>query len=382
MVVVQLLTQFVTAVLGGYLAFSTHIVPSTHEHIHPEPTQQQEIDADSGEAGTVHQGKLQVLHPEYEFGGAIPKILIESAEYQKAAVSDAAREVATATPTHLTLASTVEDALVNIYCSYKTDSYERITTGTGFFINKNGVLLTNAHVAQFLLLSEAGGNIHDAHCFLRGGDPAEPLYKVELLYISPIWVNANVHVIAEEHPTGTGERDYALLYVSEPIGNNALPAEFPVLPTDSSLLSRYTSGTRVLAGGFPATADSIQNNSVILHPTIASTTVGELYTFGSNYADVFDISSSTVGARGSSGGPIVRSDGKAIGLIVTKGDSQKDGGHGLRAITLSYIDRTIREETGFSLIQNTSGDIAHRGAVFRKVLAPFLSRLLSDELSS
>lgn len=114
---------------------------------------------------------------------------------------------------------------------------------------------------------------------------------------------------------------------------------------------------------------------------LAETRVGTLYTFGSNYADLFSISESPVGEQGASGGPIVWNDSKSvIGLIVTKGDTATEGEHSLRALTLSYIDRTITEETGFPLKDNMQGDVALRGDIFKKAMVPFLAGILEDEL--
>ncbi len=61
--------------------------------------------------------------------------------------------------------------------------------------------------------------------------------------------------------------------------------------------------------------------STDLIPQKASTTVSELYTFGSNYADVFSIKGSVVGEEGASGGPVLNAKGDVIGIIVTRGSS-------------------------------------------------------------
>ena len=73
-------------------------------------------------------------------------------------------------------------------------------------------------------------------------------------------------------------------------------------------------------------------------------------------------------------------DGTVRGLIVTKGDALTDGTKSLRALSLAYINTTIREETGFDLPATLEENIPRRGEIFRKALVPFLSSLLEDAL--
>jgi hypothetical protein len=215
---------------------------------------------------------------------------------------------------------------------------------------------------------------------VRSGDPATPRYKAELLFISPTWISHNAKLITEETPRGTGEFDYALLYVARTLDETALPTAFPAIPVDTAFLSKSLTNAHVLTAGYPAEKLFRDGADAKLIPKVASTTIHELYTFGSNYADIFSIGSTRVGEQGASGGPIVLPAKGAIGLIVTKGDELTDGASSLRGLTLSYIDRTIQEETGFSLIQNTQGDLPFRSEVFTKALAPFLGQLLTYEL--
>lgn len=304
--------------------------------------------------------------------GSIPDILRQSVTFQQAAVNDApGQNLYTTNPL---------DALVNIFCTFTTKNYIRTTTGTGFFVQSNGVIMTNAHVAQFLLI---GGSdlLGKADCVIRHGNPASTAYEAKLLYIPPAWIKQNAAIIDAEVPTGTGERDYALLYVTKSLTGEPLPARFPALAVDTELLPISITESVVSAAGYPAT-DLIKNGaSTPLLPRQATTTISELYTFGSNYADVFAIRGSVVGAEGSSGGPVVNSAGKVIGMIVTRGDDSTDGAGSLRAISLSHIERTMQEETGFSFERNISGNLPYRSDIFMTTLAPFLLGLLSVELS-
>ena len=380
MVLVELFQQAIVGILVGYLAITNALA----EQIEPLfPTERPD-------AVAVHTTKeitseevekeLASLPSEYERGGAIPSILIANTAYQQAAVSGAASTSEMFPGAGKNRTQQVADALLSIYCEYRTDEYLRVTTGTGFFVHEKGIVLTNAHVAQFLLLAEANERIQDAECVLRSGDPAKPRYRAELLYISPLWISENAKLISEERPVGTGERDYALLYAAEAVDQSALPAVFPYLPLDTSLLSRRTTGEEMLIAGYLPESLSKDSTQSVLTPVIASSTVGELYTFGSNYADVIDLSDSPVGAHGASGGPVVQSDGTVIGIIATKGDPETGGSQSLRALTLSYVDRTMIEETSHSLLRNLEGDPAVRGAIFRQALVPTLSKLLLSEL--
>lgn len=304
------------------------------------------------------------------FGSTIPDILLKSSQYQQAALGAA---------TGLTGSTTSDplSAIVNIFCTFKTSEYIRTTTGTGFFIDPDGVIMTNAHIAQFLLL-EKTDSFGDADCTIRNGSPAAPRYKADLLYIPPAWIKQNASLINATAPMGTGERDYALLYVSEDISGSPLPATFPSLTFNDDLLPTSVREDRVVAAGYPA-RDLLKNGaSSDLLARKATTSISELYTFGSNYADVFSVRGSVVGAEGSSGGPIVNTEGAVIGMIATRGNDDSDGAGSLRAITLSHINRTIEEETGFSLAENMAGDLPYRAKVFADTMTPFLIELLEE----
>jgi S1-C subfamily serine protease len=301
--------------------------------------------------------------------GLLPDILIKNASYQKAALVESIDpEIAGATAL---------EALVNIYCTYKSDRYIKTTTGTGFFIDTDGVILTNAHVAQFLLLEGIAG---DAECSIRSGNPATPRYNADLLYISPKWVAEHAKLINDPAPKGTGERDYALLYVTSGTDGNPMPKDFPALPVDTATLRLSIIDDEVSATGYPAEAMLQSGAKTALVPKQATTTIGELMTFSTNLIDVFTIRGTAIGEHGSSGGPVVDTRGNVIGIISTKGDSGKFGNGALRAISLAYINRTIEEETTFNLRQNLGGNLPFKAKAFKDTLVPFLQGILEDEL--
>lgn len=356
----QILTDVLVAILVSYLSFSNFLADAIINII-PEESAVEET-----ETTNIFEG-IAILPSNFT---SIPDILLKNREFQQATVIAAKEETEATTDDPL-------EAIVNIFCTLVTDEYIRTTTGTGFFIDADGVIMTNAHVAQFLLL-EKSEEYESAECIVRNGNPAAPKYVAELLYIPPAWIQENAKNMSAAVPLGTGERDYALLFASKTVNGEPLPAHFPALSFDSELLPLSTRENSVVAAGYPA-ANLIKNGaSADLIPKKAETTVSELYTFGSNYADVVAIRGSEVGEEGASGGPIVNEDGKVIGMIATKGNDATDGAGSLRAITLSHIDRTITEETGFSLEENLNGNLTQRSAIFSRTLAPFLMQILEQ----
>lgn len=358
-------TDFFVAIITVYLAFTNQLADKLLE-ILPEVEEEEEVIMEEAEIAGLTPLPTKISTR------ALPDILLRSAAYQRASAI-------TAVDPDQVYVSDPKEALVNIFCTFVNETTIRTTTGSGFFVHNDGVILTNAHVAQYLLLGSTD-ILGEAECIVRQGNPAEPKYLAELLYIPPTWVQENASLINDSAPTGTGERDYALLYITSAIGDGSLPEIFPTLAIDSNLLPRTTTNKAVTAVGYPAGSLIRSGSNSSLYPVSSQTTVSELYTFGSNYADVFSIRGSQVGEEGSSGGPIINSDGDVIGIIVTRGDDETDGVGSLRAITTSYIHRTILEETGFSLARNISGNLTDRAEVFATTLAPFMLNLLSDEI--
>ncbi len=351
----NILVDIIVSILMTYLAFTNSLASGI----------QQAIDYYS-ETEEVSEDTLRSIP---SFAASIPDILLRSNEYQQAALAGVGAGLGESK------ARDPLSSIVNIFCTFTTKQSIRTTTGTGFFIDSDGIIMTNAHIAQFLLLEKTDA-FGDAKCTVRIGSPAVARYEAELLYISPTWVQENAALIDDAAPMGTGERDYALLYISGDLAGWPLPAEFPALPFDSELLPTSIREAQVVAAGYPAQDLLEHGSSAALNGKAAATTISELYTFGSNYADVFSVRGSSVGAQGSSGGPIVNEEGEVIGMIATRGDDTVDGSGSLRAITLSHINRSMKEESGFTLEENLGGDLPYRAKIFADTMSPFLLSIL------
>lgn len=359
--------EFGTFILTSYIAFTTALAGLIFLYV---PGIENYSLQNNQETSEFEAPVITRLESDFNGNWFIPDILLKNAAFQQANV------IGTIIPQSTTTYS-LADASVNIYCTYTTKEYIRATTGSGFFITPTGAILTNAHVAQFLLLEKANRE-GVTECFVRTGSPATAQYRAKLLYIPPAWIQKNANLISAVTPRGTGERDYALLYAAATLDKSPLPARFPYLKINTSALQYRDVGLPISAGGYPASPLYETGVDAALPFVEASASITDLYTFAETTADLMAISNSSVSTGGSSGGAVVNIDREAVGVIVTKGQTEQDS---LRALTLSYIDRTISEETGFSLLAYVSSDLAFRAAVFEEALAPFLRQILERELN-
>lgn len=269
-------------------------------------------------------------------------------------------------------------ALVNILCTTKYGGSLNPISASGVIVDPRGVIVTNAHVAQYFLLRDYP-TPRNIECVVRVGSPAEPRYTAELLLVSPQWVYDNAAMIVAPDPTGTGENDYAFLRITGTTNpEGTLPSSFPSVAPDSTERAIST-GDQALTAGYPAGflgGISIQRE---LYANSSVTPVGEIFTFDS-FVDLFSIGGSVVAQKGASGGAVVDMRGRLVGIIVTSTDSETTGGRDLRAITLAHVDRSLARHSGTTFAELLSGDLAAKAAAFRTGTAPTLAKILTEVL--
>lgn len=261
-------------------------------------------------------------------------------------------------------------ALVNILCATKQGSPVTGATGSGVIIDPRGVILTNAHVAQYVLLSDQ--QAVQSHCIVRTGSPATAKYEVSALAFPTAWLQKHGQDITTELPTGTGEHDWALLYISGTTDGSATPATFPFLQFDAREGITVT-GDPVLLSSYPAGFLGSIALRRDLWPVSTTVTIKKVFTFSEKLLDLLALGGNIVAQGGSSGGAVVNPWGKLVAIIVTSSLGDTTDERDLRAVTLSHIDRSVQLEQGVSLgTFLAQGDFATRAQLFHTEQLPAL----------
>ncbi len=237
-------------------------------------------------------------------------------------------------------AATLRGALVNILCYVPQGSVLRAISGGGVFIDPKGVILTDAHIAQYFLLADRG-----VSCEIRAGSPAVDTYDAAPMYISPVWIRHNANVLTEALPTGTGEDDFALLGVTGAV-SGTLPAPFPFIPLAQESL--YP-GDSVVIASYGAQFLSSSQIRDQLSPIVTFGSVKAVYTFATSTIDVADLGGSAAAQEGSSGGGVANGRGELAAIITTSTVDGPTVTRQLNAITTPYVSREFSRETGTAL---------------------------------
>ncbi|MCX6701891.1 MAG: serine protease [Candidatus Zambryskibacteria bacterium] len=279
------------------------------------------------------------------------------------------------TPNFELINTFARQATVNILCIVKNNNLSPIS-GTGIIINSDGLILTNAHIAQYFLLRDLYQKDF-IDCVIRTGSPAYPKYHAELVYISPTWVENNKTEIKLENPQGTGEKDYAFLRITDVIDGSSLP-NFSYIPV--SIREKIDINEPVVLVSYPAGflggLSIIQN----LYITSAITNIQNIFTFGENTVDVIAVGGTVVSQKGASGGAVVDKNSSLIGIISTSSNGNTTSNRELNAITLAYINRNLQSEIGLTLPEFLSQDLASFAKTFQETTAVNLTKILTDEI--
>lgn len=268
-------------------------------------------------------------------------------------------------------------ALVNILCMPLNGSL-RPVSGSGVVIDPRGVILTNAHVAQYVLLSQSSRI--DLSCTIRTGSPVIVRWVPKILYIPPVWVKAHAEEITDQRPLGTGEHDYALLLVARSVDGSPLPSTFPSLPFDTREAIGFQ-GDSVLAASYPAEFVGSLTAQFNFYSASSVTTIQQLLTFGKGTVDLISLGGIIEAQSGSSGGAVVNAWGRLIGIIATTSEGDTTALRDLRAITMSYISRDLAAQTQFDLPTILGGDVFAEADDFNTHIAADLIQIFIEKLT-
>jgi len=260
---------------------------------------------------------------------------------------------------------------VNIVCYVPVGSGLHSILGSGVFIDSKGIILTNAHIAQYFLLADRG-----VSCAIRSGSPAVDRYDAALIYISPVWLHANPNILTQTLPNGTGEYDFAFLAVSKSAITDSLPSSFPYLALATT---PPVTGTPVVIASYGAQFLSASQIQSALFPTVVFGSVKGVFTFVANTIDILALGGSAAAQEGSSGGGVADASGNLIGTITTSTVTGATDMRSLSAITASYIRADYASEIGSALDLLLAAPTADSIAAFAPQI-PTLEAIITADL--
>jgi hypothetical protein len=233
--------------------------------------------------------------------------------------------------------------------------------------------MTNAHVAQYFLLDK---ELDTYNCALYQENIPTYGYVAELLYISPDWIKNNPGVLKSKNPRGTGENDYALLYITKNT-NPALtkPKSFQFANVNTTYNAEI--GDKINVAGFPGSPIGIGDLTHTVGLKKDTTSIEDIFTFGGNKIDVLATDVTPVAARGASGGGIFRNSDLIALIVTTNGVS---GSAYINAITTNYINRDLKTDFGKSLSDLINGDLSQQGETFWQNYGEDLAEIILAEL--
>lgn len=268
-------------------------------------------------------------------------------------------------------------ATVNILCTAKNSGSLAPLSGSGVMIDPRGVILTNAHVAQYFVLRDLVVQ-NTLSCVIRTGSPAKAQYEAELIYLPEVWAAENADTVTKQISLGNGQHDFALLRISGTTDSSGtLPTTFPYLEasvtekslveSDPVLLSAYPAG---FLGGILTQKD--------LYAVSAPTSITQLFTFADGPIELISLDPTVVAQGGSSGGAVVDKNGELIGIIVTSTMADNTADRILRAITLHHVDLSFLEQTKKSLSEYLEPSLLKIRTEFASTTLPTLEEYYTE----
>lgn len=252
----------------------------------------------------------------------------------------------------LTPEAKIRRAVVNIYCTRPVGGQIAHHSGSGVIIDPSGIIITNAHVAEYILLEQAGR----ATCHIRTGSPATNSYKAKIVYLPDAWIEANKFNLSSQTLIGNGENDYALLMLTSRVSASAYDVPIPYIAPD---MTRATTGSSITIAGYPILSQSVSFLASGLYAASEGSTIKSSLGYSNGESsDVIITAPSTLATHGTSGGAVVLSSGTLIGIVDSAVIDAYSGHNAVQSITLSYIDRSLQSKGKSlkSLIDNAQSE--------------------------
>lgn len=245
------------------------------------------------------------------------------------------------TPQKLSLVEKARASTVNIYCSWRESFGILRFTGSASVISQSGLALTNAHVAQYLLLQEYLPK-GEMDCHIRSGSPARNAFRGHVVYMPLSWAKANKGISKNFSPSGTGENDFAIIELDDPVSNEVLSS----VSWLSISNEKVKVGDTLRLSGYPAGFSNANLLESALYSLVEKVSVNDVWPLGGASDGAIGTSPTSIAQVGSSGGAAINDKSELAGLMVATTLDSKTGKKNMRVISISHIKSVLKKETG------------------------------------